>query len=135
MLVEVPIRANLNRLNIFPSEQLLDPSWMDPKVIGYFCRGHEHERFEIQRVPSSTGSGDPKGETHVQRLYIHRRPKVYPPAHGVSLTRLPMTARNPESAAKASILRLTSLVLAGMSKLARSVISVRLRKKRLAIDC
>jgi hypothetical protein len=35
-------RANLDRLNIVLSEQLVDRSWMDPKVIGYFCRGHDH---------------------------------------------------------------------------------------------
>jgi hypothetical protein len=84
MLVEAPIRANLDRLNIVLSEQLVDRSWMDPKVIGYFCRGHDHERFEIHRMPYSRGSGDPKGETHVRRLFIHRRPKVYPPARAAA---------------------------------------------------
>ena len=31
-------------------------------------------------MPCSRGSGDPKGETHVRRLFIHRHPRVYPPA-------------------------------------------------------
>jgi hypothetical protein len=76
MLVEAPIRADLDSRNIVPSEQLVDRSRMDPKVIGYFCRRHDHERFEIHRMPCSRGSGDPKGETHVRRLFIHRHPKV-----------------------------------------------------------
>jgi hypothetical protein len=53
---------------------------MDPKIIGYCCRRHDHERFEIPRMPCNIGSGDLKGETDVRRLFIHRHPTVYPPA-------------------------------------------------------
>ena len=64
MLVEAPIRADLDSRNIVPSEQLVDRSRMDPKVIGYFCRRHDHERFEVHRMPFLAEGQETRKEKH-----------------------------------------------------------------------